>query len=135
MYSLSNEPCLKYSKEIIADKGVEKHSFTSYRLTQEVIYLENESQRFELSMAEQTSSTEEVRYNFVQVLHPSKLDHDAMKQLTIPLPPSHMTPLHTQIKWTDISWGNYSIRISNEKEYFISKVLFMKRSTPIPVKE
>ncbi|XP_068656418.1 uncharacterized protein [Aristolochia californica] len=48
-YNLCNEPWLKYSISIVADKGLKKPSFTSARLKKgEVLYLETHRNRYEL---------------------------------------------------------------------------------------
>ncbi|KAI5083381.1 hypothetical protein GOP47_0003124 [Adiantum capillus-veneris] len=49
-YNLSNEPWMKYSMSIVADRGLKKSQFTSARLRKgEVLYLETHRKRFELS--------------------------------------------------------------------------------------
>uniref|UniRef100_A0A7N0RBB6 Uncharacterized protein n=1 Tax=Kalanchoe fedtschenkoi TaxID=63787 RepID=A0A7N0RBB6_KALFE len=48
-YNLSNEPWIKYSISIVADKGLKKPLFTSARLKKgEVLYVETHTQRYEL---------------------------------------------------------------------------------------
>ncbi|XP_031099053.1 uncharacterized protein LOC116003010 [Ipomoea triloba] len=49
-YNLCNEPWLKYSISVVADKGLKKPLFTSSRLKKgEVLYLETHTRRYELS--------------------------------------------------------------------------------------
>ncbi|KAF8411999.1 hypothetical protein HHK36_004558 [Tetracentron sinense] len=48
-YNLCNEPWIKYSISIVADKGLKKPLYTSARLKKgEVLYLETHSNRYEL---------------------------------------------------------------------------------------
>lgn len=48
-YNLCNEPWIKYSISVVADKGLKKPLYTSARLKKgEVLYLETHSQRYEL---------------------------------------------------------------------------------------
>ncbi|XP_059656216.1 uncharacterized protein LOC132303126 isoform X3 [Cornus florida] len=48
-YNLCNEPWIKYSINIVADKGLKKPLYTSARLKKgEVLYLETHSRRYEL---------------------------------------------------------------------------------------
>lgn len=48
-YNLCNEPWLKYSISVVADKGLKKPLYTSARLKKgEVLYLETHSKRYEL---------------------------------------------------------------------------------------
>ncbi|XP_054809762.1 uncharacterized protein LOC129311453 [Prosopis cineraria] len=48
-YNLCNEPWIKYSISIVADKGLKKSLYTSARLKKgEVLYLETHSRRYEL---------------------------------------------------------------------------------------
>ncbi|KAH7279591.1 hypothetical protein KP509_37G025500 [Ceratopteris richardii] len=49
-YNLCNEPWLKYSMSIVADRGLKKSQFTSARLKKgEVLYVETHRRRYELS--------------------------------------------------------------------------------------
>ncbi|XP_002988835.2 uncharacterized protein LOC9661246 [Selaginella moellendorffii] len=49
-YNLCNEPWLKYSMSIVADRGLKKSLYTSARLKKgDVLYLETHSHRYELS--------------------------------------------------------------------------------------
>lgn len=58
-YNLCNEPWIKYSISIVADKGLKKPLYTSARLKKgEVLYLETHSQRYELCFTgEKTASS------------------------------------------------------------------------------
>ncbi|XAR73127.1 hypothetical protein NMG60_11006982 [Bertholletia excelsa] len=65
-YNLCNEPWLKYSLSIVADKGLKKPLYTSARLKKgEVLYLETHSRRYELCfigerMVKSTSQTHDM---------------------------------------------------------------------------
>eukprot|EP00250_Pteridium_aquilinum_P005311 c15426_g1_i2 orf=455-3070(-) len=49
-YNLCNEPWMKYSMSIVADRGLKKSQYTSARLRKgEVLYLETHRKRYELS--------------------------------------------------------------------------------------
>ncbi|KAI5444877.1 hypothetical protein KIW84_013232 [Lathyrus oleraceus] len=51
-YNLCNEPWIKYSISIVADRGLKKPLYTSARLKKgEVLYLETHSRRYELCFA------------------------------------------------------------------------------------
>ncbi|XP_058770692.1 uncharacterized protein LOC131644259 [Vicia villosa] len=51
-YNLCNEPWIKYSISIVADKGLKKPQYTSARLKKgEVLYLETHTSRYELCFA------------------------------------------------------------------------------------
>ncbi|CAM8997194.1 unnamed protein product [Rhodiola kirilowii] len=53
-YNLCNEPWIKYSISIVADKGLKKPLYTSARLKKgEVLYVETHTQRFELCFSEE----------------------------------------------------------------------------------
>jgi len=47
-FNLCNEPCSKYSLSEVCDRGLEVSQWTTYRLTKEVMYLETETERYEL---------------------------------------------------------------------------------------
>lgn len=50
MFNLSNEVSMKYSMFAVADRGLHPWQWTSARLHNEVMYLEDAKQRFELSL-------------------------------------------------------------------------------------
>ena len=47
VFNMSNEPCLKYSLNIVADQGVDMKTCTSFRLRNEVVFMESASERYD----------------------------------------------------------------------------------------
>jgi hypothetical protein len=56
-YNLCNEPWLKYTMTAVSDRGLKPSQWTSARLHSEVLYLETQRQRFELSRADASASS------------------------------------------------------------------------------
>ncbi|KAG5528692.1 hypothetical protein RHGRI_029384 [Rhododendron griersonianum] len=82
-YNLCNEPWIKYSLSIVADKGLKKPLYTSARLKKgEVLYLETHSRRYELCftgerMVKATSSQMhdmEIERSQIHNLHSAKVE-------------------------------------------------------------
>ena len=56
-YNLCNEPWLKYTMTAVSDRGLKPSQWTSARLHSEVLYLETQRQRFELSRVDASASS------------------------------------------------------------------------------
>lgn len=66
-YNLCNEPWLKYSMNVVADKGLKKSLYTAARLkTGEVLYLETVLDRFELCFSGERTVCDDTNSIFTQ---------------------------------------------------------------------
>lgn len=63
-YSLCNEPWLKYTMGIIADRGLRPSQWTSSRLLKEILFLETHSERYEISRTAGTTGGAPDTYRF-----------------------------------------------------------------------
>ncbi|KAG8465599.1 hypothetical protein KFE25_002906 [Diacronema lutheri] len=134
-FNLSNEPMFKYSLPLIADRGFEPSEWTSTRLRTEVLFLESDSRRFQLSVDASAPAPGAQSaggggtpppaydcYTFAEVLDPQTLDAEATKKAGVPLPPRHMRVLHERLDWEEIAWGRASVRIRDAAEYSLSRL-------------
>ncbi len=56
-YNLCNEPWLKYTMTAVSDRGLKPSQWTSAQLHSEVLYLETQRERFELSRMDASASS------------------------------------------------------------------------------
>lgn len=139
-FNLSNDPSMKYSLGIVADKDYDGDSYTSFRLRSEVIYVETDRDRFELSWSGSRPATlpttpvgasttrKDVMldtYRWVRVLNPRQLDSSAMAQLDVPLPADYIEVIEDDLDWSEIEWGPNTIRVRSN-EYRLRSIQFFK---------
>ncbi|XP_022717557.1 zinc finger CCCH domain-containing protein 13-like isoform X2 [Durio zibethinus] len=104
-YNLCNEPWIKYSISIVADKGLKKPLYTSARLKKgEVLYLETHSCRWSRCK--------------------KPLPQKVMRSIGIPLPLEHVEVLEENIDWEDVQWSQTGVWIAG-KEYTLARVHFL----------
>ncbi|KAK4527108.1 hypothetical protein GAYE_SCF35G5030 [Galdieria yellowstonensis] len=121
-FNLSNELCLYYSLSLFLDRDVDTQSRFSYRLKNEVVYLETSSERYELGLNEQMQS-----FYFSLVQNPEKLDYQTTLDLGVPLPASHVVCIEEKLQWKEILWGVSKVRI-RDRVYYFQRVMFIPRS-------
>lgn len=112
---------VKYTLNAIADKGLDEKSFTSYRLTSEVIFAESTSHRYELCFDTKTN-----KYRWSEVLSPHSLDAETLLKMDLPLESQYVRVLQSDLNWSDILWGPESVQIRGES-YPIRTIQFYKR--------
>lgn len=147
-FNLSNDPCMKYSLGIVADKDYECASYTSFRLRSEVIYVETDKERFELSWSGSRPATLPTTpvgasttrkdvildtYRWVRVLNPRRLDFAALAELDVPLPERFVEPVEDDLDWSEIEWGQNTIRIRGNEYHLRSIQFFKMRANSIPL--
>lgn len=144
-FNLSNEPMFKYSLSLLADRGFEPADWTSTRLRTEVLYLESDSHRYELSLdpagplqggaaagGGHVGNAAQLYdcYTFAEVLCPQALDAQATKKAGVPLPARHVRVLHERLDWEEIAWGRSSVRIRSAAEYALTRLTWMPLTKP-----
>eukprot|EP00124_Ichthyophonus_hoferi_P005462 Ihof_evm2s798 gene=Ihof_evmTU2s798 len=92
LFSLANDPCLRYTLNMVVDRGTPPRSYTSYRLRQEVLYLETDSHRYELSCQPIQSGVPNT-FQWAVVRCPQLISLDSMKTMPCPLLEEHITTL------------------------------------------
>ncbi|XP_035820480.1 uncharacterized protein [Zea mays] len=152
-YNLCNEPWLKYSISIVADKGLKKSLYTSARLKKgEVIYLETHFNRYELCFSgekprgigsssnasdaepekhqssshhSQNGSVEhELRDVFRWSRCKKAMPESAMRSTGIPLPADQLEVLQDNLEWEDVQWSQTGVWVAG-KEYPLARVHFL----------
>jgi hypothetical protein len=112
-FNLTNEPCLKYSHAFLADKGIEKTQWTSYRLFNEVLYVENEQDRYEISMLPHLSPMGYYTYRCAKV----KLPLMRIDQQKHPLLDFYLQIIDSDLDWQEFIWTPDTLVINNQKIY------------------
>ncbi|KAK4764187.1 hypothetical protein SAY87_013625 [Trapa incisa] len=153
-YNLCNEPWIKYSLSIVADKGLKKALYTSARLKKgEVLYLETHSCRYELCFSgekivkatlqlheselekSQNHPTHSINgersYSesmVVDVFRWSRckkpLPQKVMRSIGIPLPLEYVEVLEENLDWEDVQWSQSGVWIAG-KECPLTRVHFL----------
>ncbi|CAN1342668.1 hypothetical protein LINPERPRIM_LOCUS39536 [Linum perenne] len=153
-YNLCNEPWIKYSISVVADKGLKKSLYTSARLKKgEVLYLETHSCRYELCFsgekmvrASQQEDTEKPSQSrpphssngdssdssiLIDTFRWSRckkpLPQKLMQSIGIPLPPEHVEMVAENLDWEDVQWSQTGVVIAG-KEYTLARVHFLSPS-------
>mmetsp|Transcript_26966 Transcript_26966/g.51389 ORF Transcript_26966/g.51389 Transcript_26966/m.51389 type:complete len:409 (+) Transcript_26966:186-1412(+) len=134
-YNLCNEPWLKYSMSVVADRGLSASQLTSARLRKEVLLLETHEERYELSCdgcgrvaTDATTPLEEDTYRWVRCRKPHTLS--ALHNLGLPLPSEEMEPMFAKLKWEELRWSNAGVQVG-EKFFGIVRLQFMSRRKTI----
>ncbi|XP_047082703.1 uncharacterized protein LOC124693270 isoform X2 [Lolium rigidum] len=153
-YNLCNEPWLKYSISIVADKGLKKSLYTSARLKKgEVIYLETHFNRYELCFSgektrsggsssdlepekhqnsshhhsqngDRATAEHELRDVFRWSRCKKAMPEIAMRSIGIPLPTEQVEVLQDNLEWEDVQWSQTGVWVSG-KEYPLARVHFL----------
>ncbi|KAM0877224.1 hypothetical protein ACQ4PT_035632 [Festuca glaucescens] len=144
-FNLCNEPWLKYSISIVADKGFKKSLYTSARLKKgEVIYLETHFNRYELCFSAEkprsvgpnsNASDIELEKNRDRSEHEHRdvfrwsrckkaMPEIAMRSIGIPLPAEHVEVLQDNLDWEEVQWSQTAVWVSG-KEYPLARVHFL----------
>jgi hypothetical protein len=110
-FNLTSEPCFKYSHVLLADKGPKKEGWTSFRFCNEVLYVENEKDRFEISTKFIINSLGYYTYRFCRVRPPLL----CVDQQAHPLPELFLQPLYVDLDWHELSWRPDAVIIRGQK--------------------
>jgi hypothetical protein len=122
-YNLCNEPWMKYSISLVADQGFKKSLWTCARLRRDVLYLETQRKRFELSCV-RGKENEEDKFRWCVSKKPLPLDK--MREVGVPLPKAHVDVVDDDLRWDEINWGLNSLFVRG-KEYHVSRIQFLPR--------
>eukprot|EP00325_Prymnesiales_sp_UTEX-LB-985_P021858 CAMPEP_0174716618 /NCGR_PEP_ID=MMETSP1094-20130205/24354_1 /TAXON_ID=156173 /ORGANISM="Chrysochromulina brevifilum, Strain UTEX LB 985" /LENGTH=323 /DNA_ID=CAMNT_0015916399 /DNA_START=83 /DNA_END=1054 /DNA_ORIENTATION=+ len=128
VFSLSNEPWLKYSLALVADQGTDRERWTSTRMRREAMYLESSSRRFELTLQQPAATDGEFdKYTLSQVLEPHEMDRRALEAAGVPLPRSAVQLLHEDLDWEELVWGPGFVRVRGD-EFPLLRMLYIPHS-------
>ena len=93
---------------MIVDLGPEEASRTSYITRNQAIYLETESERFEICGTDGT-------YTVSIVKDPEDKDNEFMLKESIPLKPEHKEVLAEGLSWGELKWYDSSVQFMTKK--------------------
>jgi len=133
-YNLCNEPWLKYSMSVVADRGLNHSQLTSARLRKEVLMLETHAHRYELScdqcgrVGDSDATPEEDTYRWVKARKPYTLA--TLTTLGLPLPDSEVEPMFAKLQWEELRWSNAGVQVQG-KAFPIVRLQFMPRRKTI----
>ena len=85
VFNLSCEPAYKFSLPAFADYGCEPRQRTSNMLQNNVLYIEADNKRYEISKEKPNSASKVETYRLAEVLNPFVHDNEFMAQHSIPL--------------------------------------------------
>ena len=119
VFNLSSEMWLAYSLPAICDKGRDFKDFTSYRLKKNVLYIETENQRYEISLNYMDHNNDDFlfeeyeTYKIAEVIDPISKDNDFMREVRIPLDDKYIKVIYKMVDWHDLLWGENSLKIKD----------------------
>lgn len=106
VFNMSNEPAYHYNLCMIVDTSPEEESRTSYITRNQAIYLETESERFEIC-------GNDGKYSVARINDPYDKDNEFMLAQTIPLKPEHKEVLTEGLSWGQLQWTDSSLTIDS----------------------
>ncbi|CAK9189453.1 unnamed protein product [Sphagnum troendelagicum] len=145
-YNLCNEPWLKYSMSIVADRGLKKSQYTSARLKKgDVLYMETHRHRYGYGVhngervypdshppnAEKNGQGHSTRthngdsherYRWSRCLRPLPLS--AMRIKGVPSPPDNVEVLQDGLAWEEVKWSPTSVWVRGV-EYPLARAQFL----------
>lgn len=113
VFNLAGEPCYKYSLGMVADQGMARDRWTSTRLRREVLYLESQHRRFQLTQSGSKGGFD--TYAISQVRRPHSMDSRAMEAKGVPLPAENVKVLHENLDWEELVWGPCYLRVRGDE--------------------
>uniref|UniRef100_A0A7S1T5X2 Uncharacterized protein n=1 Tax=Tetraselmis chuii TaxID=63592 RepID=A0A7S1T5X2_9CHLO len=131
-YNLCNEPWLKYSMAAVADQGLQPSQWTSARMHREVLYLETNTLRYELSRLPPTGNgegdaVEEDRYRWAKCKSPMSLVR--LKKAGVPLPDQHLEVIEPSLVWEDFQWSPSGLLVKGV-HYPLVRLHFLQVTDP-----
>lgn len=109
VFSLANDPCIKYTQNVVADRGTQPQAYTAYRFHTGVLYLETDQERYELSLQRSDSSGDV--YQWARVHEPHLMPVKVLSTLGVPLPADKVAVLEQDLKWTELTWNWDAVRV------------------------
>ncbi|PNW85357.1 hypothetical protein CHLRE_03g182600v5 [Chlamydomonas reinhardtii] len=125
-FNLCNEPWLKYTLSAIADKGMKHSGWTSARLRSEVLFLETNSERYQLcnvSISDDPKGKD--LFTFARCKAP--LPISLLQKTGVPQPAELVEVVEKDIEWEEFKWGVSSVNLRG-KEYVLKRMHFMSNT-------
>jgi hypothetical protein len=114
-FNFEGLPCFKYSPSLIADRGKDFRMWTTFRLRSEVLFLEHEDERYEISLQprdRKSSSLSVDLYRFALLSPKVHLGdaHGSQSKLSIPLADKDLASvLYRDLDWKNLIWDQSSL--------------------------
>ena len=105
VFSLSNDPWIKYSLQAVCDQGLKPHDRTSAKLKSSALLLETSGSRYELSRQDADAEL------FILAKCNSILSCKEYKTAGVPLPKSMKTVIESGLQWEEIKFSNSGVMI------------------------
>jgi len=123
VFNLSLEPCFEYSLAALGDQGMDPSDWASFRLKDHILYLETDSERYEIAReADNPLDTEESSlfkefetFRISKVIDPLSKDNEWVEGQPVPLDSEHVEILKEGVDWEQIQFGNSSIKVENNE--------------------
>jgi len=118
VFDLSFEPATPYTLDNFGDKGWDETEFVSAKLKSQVLYVETETKRFELSLIVEEDDEQifekQDKYRWSEVNPPVMFkDSNFMKEHKVPLEESHVKVIHKSLGWSDFEWSSSSVFVKD----------------------
>ena len=151
-YNLLNEPWLKYCLGAVADRGWKRHQWLSSRMIEEVLYLETDSDRYEIARngpatangdeamaaggddanaaaadAAATGATADT-YRVCRCKVPL-LSNAENRRAGVPLSDSKVEVVHAAVTWEELQWAVGGLHLRG-KLYAAARMHFARRKPP-----
>ena len=121
IFNLSLEPALVFNLATFADRGSDDQIVSnrvSFKLRDNVLYLESDRERFELCQcpADASSNGAPARYRMAVVASPLLKDNTYMVKSGVPLPEESLQRVVARdLDWSELLWGEQSLMVRGER--------------------
>ena len=119
IYNLCNEPAFKFSLCVFGDKSSDIQSRSSYFTRKQAIYLETETDRYEICRNQPSVRDEDdltisrpARYTFSKVMDPQILDNQFFASSDIPLSTDNKEIIADDLHWEDFIWSDFQLEVN-----------------------
>jgi hypothetical protein len=119
VFSLSNDPWIKYSLQSVSDHGLKPHDRTSAKLKTSVLLLETQELRYELSRSEEADKEVYVFSKCNTILSCKEY-----KSAGVPLPKSMKKVIEDNLQWEEIRFGANAVWV-REHSFPVLRIQFI----------
>lgn len=116
VFNLSLEPAFQFNLATFADKGDDLSSRTCQKLQDNVLYLETDRKRYEISKVNfgvAPASENGIKYRFAEVVAPLMKDSMFMQRERRPLDDQYIHVIAKDLDWSEFQWGEKSLIVNS----------------------
>jgi hypothetical protein len=111
-FNLAMDLWLEYNLAQVIDKGVDRESWTSYKLKTNVLFFESLHERYELvRVCHAAANAVKDTFELYRVLDARQMDDEAISHLPRPLPSSHKELVLGKLNWREFLWSESRVRV------------------------